>query len=117
MLQDFTMRIRFATLTAPAERPEDRGVLARVLSAALLGVERVLVRVEVDLASGLPAFTTVGVPDSAVRERVRTATRDADFAIVPGQTIKLLRSPRPQSTDAEPTRTPVALSNPRPARY
>ena len=43
-------------------------VLARILSAALIGVEAVLVRVEVDVASGLPAFTTVGLPDSAVRE-------------------------------------------------
>jgi hypothetical protein len=31
-------------------------VLARVLSAALVGVEAVLVRVEVDVASGLPAW-------------------------------------------------------------
>ena len=42
-------------------------VLARVLSAALRGVEAVLVRVEVDVAAGLPAFTTVWLPDSAVR--------------------------------------------------
>jgi magnesium chelatase family protein len=58
-------------------------VLARVLSAALVGVEAILVRVEVDVASGLPAFTTVGLPDSAVREsreRVRTAIRNAGFA-------------------------------------
>src|SRR5204862_5228255 len=40
-------------------------------------------RVEVDVANGLPAFTTVGLPDSAVREsreRVRTAIRNAGFA-------------------------------------
>ena len=57
-------------------------MLARVLSAALVGVEAALVRVEVDVASGLPAFTTVGLPDSAVREsreRVRTAIRNAGF--------------------------------------
>ena len=58
-------------------------MLARILSAALLGVEAVLVRVEVDVSSGLPAFMTVGLPDSAVREsreRVRTAIRNAGFA-------------------------------------
>jgi len=57
-------------------------VLARILSAALVGVEAALVRVEVDVAPGLPAFTTVGLPDSAVREsreRVRTAIRNAGF--------------------------------------
>ncbi len=53
-----------------------------MLSAALIGVEAVIVRVEVDVVSGLPAFTTVGLPDSAVREsreRVRTAIRNAGF--------------------------------------
>jgi magnesium chelatase family protein len=58
-------------------------VIARVLSAALVGAEAALVRVEVDVTTGLPAFTTVGLPDSAVREsreRVRTAIRNAGFA-------------------------------------
>jgi magnesium chelatase family protein len=57
-------------------------MLARVLSASLHGVEAALVHVEVDVASGLPAFTTVGLPDSAVREsrdRVRAAIRNAGF--------------------------------------
>jgi magnesium chelatase family protein len=61
-------------------------VLAHVLSAALRGVEAALVRVEVDVTAGLPAFTTVGLPDSAVREsreRVRTAIRNAGFAFPP----------------------------------
>jgi magnesium chelatase family protein len=55
---------------------------ARVLSAALLGVEAALVRVEVDVSPGLPAFATVGLPDSAVREsreRVRSAIRNSGF--------------------------------------
>src|SRR5688572_6233621 len=63
-----------------------RRVLARVLSAALVGVEAALVRVEVDVSSGLPAFTVVGLPDSAVREsreRVRTAIRNAGFPFPP----------------------------------
>jgi len=57
-----------------------------VLSAALSGVEAAIVRVEVDVTPGLPAFTTVGLPDSAVREsreRVRTAIRNAGFAFPP----------------------------------
>jgi len=70
-------------LTAFRRAPTIDVVLARVLSAALVGVEAALVRVEVDVTSGLPAFTTVGLPDSAVREsreRVRTAIRNAGFA-------------------------------------
>src|SRR5438046_10628804 len=63
--------------------PKNRGVLARILSTALLGVEAVLVRVEVDVARGLPAFTTVGLPDPAVRERrerLDAARRNGGYA-------------------------------------
>src|SRR5438046_1538109 len=57
-------------------------MLARVRSAAVLGVEAAAGSVEVDIAPGLPAFATVGLPDSAVREsrdRVRAAIRNAGF--------------------------------------
>jgi magnesium chelatase family protein len=55
-------------------------VLARVRSATLSGIEAATIFVEVDVAAGLPSFTTVGLPDSAVREsrdRVRAAIRNA----------------------------------------
>jgi len=55
-------------------------MLACVRSATVLGVEADDVFVEVDVAPGLPSFTTVGLPDSAVREsrdRVRAAIRNA----------------------------------------
>jgi magnesium chelatase family protein len=70
------------TLTPPAGPSSQWRVLASILSAALNGIEAVLVHVEVDVASGLPSFTTVGLPDSAVREsrdRVRAAIRNAGF--------------------------------------
>jgi magnesium chelatase family protein len=57
-------------------------MLAKVRSAALHGIEVATVSVEVDITSGLPAFTTVGLPDSAVREsrdRVRAALNNAGF--------------------------------------
>ena len=57
-------------------------MLARVRSATLTGVDAATVFVEVDVASGLPSFTTVGLPDSTVREsrdRVRAAIRNAGF--------------------------------------
>ena len=61
-------------------------MLARVRSASLQGIEAATVSVEVDVTSGLPSFTTVGLPDSTVREsrdRVRAAIRNAglDFPI------------------------------------
>ncbi len=54
-------------------------MLARVYSCAVLGLEGVLVEVEVDFGSGLPGITVVGLPDAAVqesRERVRTAIKN-----------------------------------------
>ena len=51
-------------------------MLASVVSATLLGVEGHLVTVEVHVSPGLPSYTVVGLPDTAVREsreRVRAA--------------------------------------------
>jgi magnesium chelatase family protein len=73
-------------LTGAARERRIVAMLARVFSAALVGVEAALIRVEVDVAPGLPSFTTVGLPDSAVREsreRVRTAIRNAGFPFPP----------------------------------
>ncbi|MGH7309053.1 MAG: YifB family Mg chelatase-like AAA ATPase [Candidatus Rokuibacteriota bacterium] len=84
---------------------------AQVLSAALVGVEAVLVRVEVDVASGLPAFTTVGLPDSAVREsreRVRTAIRNAGFAF-PSDRITVNLAPADIRKEGASFDLPIAL--------
>ncbi len=55
-------------------------MLARVFSCAVVGLEGVIVEVEVDTGDGLPAITIVGLPDAAVqesRERVVAAIRNA----------------------------------------
>ncbi len=54
-------------------------MLAKVTSCALIGLEGILVQVEVDVAHGMPSLTIVGLPDTAVKEsieRVRTALRN-----------------------------------------
>ena len=43
-------------------------MLARIRSAAVLGIDAYPVDVEVDISSGLPSFSTVGLPHGAVRE-------------------------------------------------
>jgi magnesium chelatase family protein len=61
-------------------------VLAIVPSATLHGLEGRLIRVEVDVAPGLPGFTIVGLADAALqeaRERVRGAIRNAGFVYPP----------------------------------
>ncbi len=55
-------------------------MLARVLSCAVIGLDGVLVEVEVDSGNGKPGMTIVGLPDTAVqesRERVRAAIRNS----------------------------------------
>jgi magnesium chelatase family protein len=57
-------------------------VLATVPSATLVGLDGRVIRVEVDVAPGLPGFTIVGLADAALqeaRERVRGALRNAGF--------------------------------------
>jgi magnesium chelatase family protein len=58
-------------------------MLARVWSAALLGIDAIAVGVEVDVTGGLPGIVIVGLPDIAVqesKERVKAALRNAGFA-------------------------------------
>lgn len=63
-------------------------MLACVHSAALLGVDGLMVQVEVDLARGLPSFATVGLAEGAVREsreRVRSAIRNSGYRFPEGR--------------------------------
>jgi len=55
-------------------------MLARVFSCAVVGLDGVVVEVEVDTGQGLPGMTIVGLPDAAVqesRERVQAAVKNA----------------------------------------
>ncbi len=61
-------------------------MLATLLSATLVGLDGRIIRVEVDVAPGLPGFTIVGLADAALqeaRERVRGAIRNAGFSHPP----------------------------------
>ena len=61
-------------------------MLAIIPSATLFGLEGRFIRVEVDVAPGLPGFTIVGLADTALqeaRERVRGALRNAGFVHPP----------------------------------
>ncbi len=70
-------------------------MLAVVRSAALIGIEASCVNIEVDVSSGLPGFTMVGLPDAGIREsrdRVRTAIRNSGFD-VPTQRVTINLAP------------------------
>lgn len=58
-------------------------MLAKVQTAAVVGLTAVPVTVEVDVTDGLPGITLVGLPDATVREskeRVRSAIKNTQFA-------------------------------------
>lgn len=59
-------------------------MLARICSAAVLGIDAYLVDVEIDISSGMPTFNTVGLPQGAVKEgkeRVAAALANAGYAL------------------------------------
>lgn len=71
-------------------------MLAKVLSAAVIGLDAVPIEVEVDVVKkGLPSFTIVGLPDKAVEEakdRVRSAIINSG-AEFPAQRITVNLAP------------------------
>ncbi len=79
-------------------------MLARVLSGAVLGIDAYLVTVEADVASGLPAFNTVGLPQGAVkegRERVIAAVQNSGYLVPPKRiTINLAPADETKGTTA-----------------
>ncbi|MGA7563804.1 MAG: magnesium chelatase domain-containing protein, partial [Desulfobaccales bacterium] len=86
-------------------------MLARVKSGALKGVDAYLVEVEVDLAPGLPAFTTVGLPEAAVKEskdRVRAAVKNSGYKY-PGNRITINLAPADVRKDGTGFDLPAAV--------
>lgn len=58
-------------------------MLARVQSCAVIGLDGVIVEVEVDTSQGLPKVIVVGLPDAAVqesRERVQSAIKNSQLS-------------------------------------
>ena len=70
-------------------------MLAKVFSCAVVGLEGAIVEVEVDISRGLPSFTIVGLPDTAVqesRERVRAAIKNSSLQF-PGTRLTVNLAP------------------------
>lgn len=57
-------------------------MISFIYSAAICGIEANLIDVEIDISSGLPIFSIVGLPDTAVKEskdRVVSAVKNSGF--------------------------------------
>lgn len=86
-------------------------MLAKILSAAVVGVDGYIVRVEVDLAQGLPAFSTVGLAEGAVREskdRVRSAIKNSGYEF-PARRITVNLAPASIKKEGAGYDLPMAL--------
>jgi hypothetical protein len=70
--------------------------VCRVRSLSLLGIDDLPVEVEVDVGAGLPGFSIVGLPDTAVqeaRERVRVAISNSGYKFPTKKVIVNLSTP------------------------
>ena len=86
-------------------------MLAKVLSSAVIGIDAYLVEVEVDITSGLPSFTTVGLPEAAVkesRERVKSAIGNSGY-IFPDDRITVNLAPADIKKEGTGFDLPMAL--------
>ncbi len=87
-------------------------MLAHVNSMGLRGIESYPVLVELDLSNGLPGYTTVGLPDDAVREsreRVISAVRNCGFNL-PQKKITVNLAPGQSRKEGSHFDLPIALA-------
>ena len=86
-------------------------MLARVFSCAVLGLDGVIVEVEVDLANGLPGVIIVGLPDMAVqesRERVQSAIKNSSL-VFPRKHVRVNLAPASVRKEGPSYDLPIAL--------
>jgi len=86
-------------------------MLASVTSLGILGIDGFVVRAEVNLAPGMPAFDVVGLPDAAVREsreRVRAALRNAGEKF-PAERLTVNLAPADVKKEGPAFDLPIAL--------
>ena len=88
-----------------------KSMIAKVLSGGLLGIYAYQVEVEVDIALGLPVFSTVGLPDGAVKEskdRVKSAIKNTGYDF-PSQKITVNLAPADIKKEGAAFDLPIAL--------
>ena len=86
-------------------------MLAKVLSAAVVGLDAELVAVEVDIVKGAVYFALVGLPDAAVREsrdRVYAAVKNSGFTF-PLQRITVNLAPADLRKEGPAYDLPIAV--------
>ena len=86
-------------------------MLAKVLSSAVIGIDAYVVEVEVDISQGLPSFSTVGLPEGAVREskeRVKASIKNSGYHF-PSDRITVNLAPADIKKEGSAFDLPMAL--------
>ncbi|MCK4656978.1 MAG: hypothetical protein KAT85_08080, partial [candidate division Zixibacteria bacterium] len=86
-------------------------MLAKILSSAVLGIDAYTFEVEADITQMLPTFTTVGLPDGAVKEskeRVMSAIKNSDF-VFPNKKITINLAPADVRKEGSAFDLPIAV--------
>ncbi len=86
-------------------------MLSKILSSAVIGIDAYVVDVEVDIARGLPSFSTVGLPEGAVREskeRVKAAITNSGYHF-PSDRITVNLAPADIKKEGSAFDLPMAL--------
>src|SRR5215470_18412253 len=86
-------------------------MLARVASAAVIGIKAAPIDVEVDVAVGLPGCHIVGLADAGVREgrvRIRGALENSGFKLPPRKIVVNL-APADLRKDGAAYDVPIAV--------
>ncbi|GAB4417934.1 MAG: YifB family Mg chelatase-like AAA ATPase [Anaerolineales bacterium] len=86
-------------------------MLARIFSCAVIGLEGVIIEVEVDITQGLPGMDIVGLPDKAVQEsrsRVQTAIKNGGLRY-PRERIVVNLAPAAVRKEGPAYDLPIAL--------
>jgi magnesium chelatase family protein len=86
-------------------------MLARTYSSAIMGIDACLIEVEVDIIKGLPYFSTVGLPDGAVKEskdRVKSAIKNMGYGF-PTARITVNLAPADIKKEGSGFDLPIAL--------
>ncbi len=86
-------------------------MLSKVLSGAVMGIDAYVVEVEVDISQGLPSFSTVGLPEGAVREskdRVKAAIKNSGYEF-PSDRITVNLAPADVKKEGSAFDLPMAL--------
>lgn len=86
-------------------------MMKKVMSGALVGIEGCMIGVEVDVVEGLPSFTIVGLPSTAIKEakeRVRAAIKNSGCKF-PMNRITVNLAPAEMKKDGAAFDLPIAI--------